>query len=168
MKDLVVCHYATGKHIHSAGPKTAAKLIGLKTAAILRTELALEQLKITGHMDYGTRVPEVRVFLEKLLKNTRRTRSVISARSQSGKYVSLYEYYALMAHGDREIKKMYRAEKEKNTSDSSKAAVTTALTFDTDVFSLLAELDAVSNVTYGLLFIMALSSLTVYSIILAG
>lgn len=39
---------------------------------------------------------------------------------------------------------------------------------DFESFSLLAELDSVSNVRYGLLVIMALSSLTVYSIILAG
>jgi NADH:ubiquinone oxidoreductase subunit H len=30
------------------------------------------------------------------------------------------------------------------------------------------ELDSISNLRYGLLFILALSSLTVYSIILAG
>ena len=37
-----------------------------------------------------------------------------------------------------------------------------------NTFIFLAELDTMSNLHYGLLFIMALSSLTVYSIILAG
>lgn len=35
-------------------------------------------------------------------------------------------------------------------------------------FNFMAELDSMSNLHYSLLFIMALSSLTVYSIILAG
>lgn len=39
---------------------------------------------------------------------------------------------------------------------------------DANDLSFLLELDDVSNLRYGLLFILALSSLTVYSIVLAG
>lgn len=36
------------------------------------------------------------------------------------------------------------------------------------MLAVFGELDEISDLTYGILFIMALSSLTVYSIILAG
>jgi NADH:ubiquinone oxidoreductase subunit H len=52
----------------------------------------------------------------------------------------------------------------KKTTGVSKAE----LVPDTDYLSALLELDSVVNLRYGLLLLLALSSLTVYSIVLAG
>ncbi len=43
-----------------------------------------------------------------------------------------------------------------------------ALSFDFDYLTTLLEQDTVANLRYGILFLLALSSLGVYSIILAG
>jgi len=42
------------------------------------------------------------------------------------------------------------------------------LTIDFDVLNAMVEQDSVANLRYGVLFLLALSSLGVYSIILAG